>query len=491
MIVEAQPSKAFLWSLVERIGTQAVRLFFSVLLARLLSPEEFGLIGILMAILGFGDVLVQSGLGLALIREPSVSHLDKCSIFFFNLALSTILSLLLFLAAPCIGSFYQSSPLTPILQVASIGILLNSLSIVPNALLIKEMRFSALGKNSMFSVTVAGLLGTALALLGCGVWSLVAQQLGGSILTSALSWFSCGWRPTLVFRWIAVRRFLRFGVSVLSTSLLDALVNSVYYAILGRLVTPADVGLYSRAKQIQEVPVKNAYYVVSRPSISMFARLQGDPAKLHEYFRSTVSLLAVVNFPVMFLLAAAAKPLVLTLLTAKWTGVVPLAQVLCLAGAFYPLQRIVFNLLATLGKTKMAVHLEIWRNALLLLSLALAAPFGVMPIICGQAFVLLASYLIGARYASAVLGLAAWRQFADIAPYLLVSGLMGLCMLLVGRLLAAPPWVSLCVQSAAGAVVFFALARTCKLQGLRELRRILRSAFNRVPTPCSEKARAY
>jgi O-antigen/teichoic acid export membrane protein len=301
-----------------------------------------------------------------------------------------------------LARFYNIPLLATLIRVASVGIFVNSFSIVPNALLIKQLRFDTLGKNAVAANVLSGLLGTGMALSGFGVWSLVAQQLGAGLLTTLLLWATSHWRPTANFGWPALRRFLRFGVSFLSLNLLDAFVENLYYAILGRLVPAAGVGLYSRAKQVQQFPSVNVYYVMSRPSLSIFSSLQGDLDKLRACFRSTVSILAAVVVPIMGALAASAKPLVLSLLTAKWLGIVPLLQVLCVAGALYPLQRIVLNMLIATGRTEMAIRLELVRNAALVVSVLLTAHFGIMAIVVGQVVACAIGYLYGLRLSGLV-----------------------------------------------------------------------------------------
>lgn len=475
MNLRSNAGNAFLWSLVERLGSQILRVLFTIVLARLLLPEHFGIIGILTAFLGIAEALVQSGLGLALIREPNPTHLEKCSIFYFGIAVAGSLSALLFLCAPLLVSFYRLPTLIQLTQLMTLGVVLKSLSIVPNALLVKQMAFGTLGKISIVSNILSGIAGIGMARAGFGVWSLVAQQLGGTLLMALLVFISCKWRPTLEFSWFALRRYLSFGASFLVISLLDTFTTNIYFAILGRIVSLADVGLYSRAQQIQELPVKNFYYVISRPSLSIFSSLQQDPAALAGYFRSTVSILAFINFPIMAALAASAEPLTLALLTSNWLGAVPMIRMFCLVGAIYPLQRIVINLLAALGRHHTCLKLEVSRNGLMIISVLLAANAGVMAVIMAQAGAFLVAYLMTARCASLTIGYHVRRQFADLVPYLLSAGFTGLGMYCVSFLELANPILILLAQFAVGATIYGGLATLCPLEGLAELRRIIGS----------------
>ncbi|HWA27002.1 MAG TPA: lipopolysaccharide biosynthesis protein [Lacunisphaera sp.] len=473
MSFENRSRSAFVWSLVERIGTQAINILTQILLARILIPADFGHFAILSAFLGLGETLVRSGLALPLIRDPNPSQLDISSIFYFSLGVALILTILLSFLAPHIASLYDSPLLTSLVRVAAIGMLFHAFALVPGAILTKEMKFLELGVTSMTSSLLSGVVGVLMAAGGFGIWSLVATSLGMGLMNSIQLWSKCGWRPTREFSWRALHRFLSLGFILSGVGLVDAIVSSVYLGMLGRLVPATDVGLYSRAKQLPDLPVGNLYNVVSRPSISIFSRLQNDREKLCQYFRSTISVFAMIVFPLMAAVAATANALVQSLLTSKWLGAVPFIQLFCIASAIYPLQRIVLNLLATLGESRLVLKLELCRNGLLIASLVASAHLGIRAIVIGQVVASLATYVLAADLASAATGLSFSRQLAIVFPHAVISAAVGFAMFTGSILALANPFELLILQLLIGVLVYWVLAQILRIPIIAQLKALL------------------
>jgi teichuronic acid exporter len=451
-------ASAFIWSFIERIGTQVLRSVFAIILARLLVPKDFGLVAVLSVFVGVAEVVVSSGFGTALIRKKVLSHVDECSVFYFNVVVGVIMTTALFCAAPYVAAFYRLPQLTSIGRVISFNLLVNSLCAVQWCLLARKLDFLTLCKVSIVSTMISGILGIVLAWSGFGVWSIVAQQLSGNLANVALLWRLAGWRPVAGFDFQSLRSMFGFGSSFACINLLDVFARNLSSAIIGRRFTAAEVGLYSRATQIQELPVMTTYYAISRPSLSLFAASQDHEVQLAHHFRSALTHLAMINFPVMVGLGIAARPLVVALLTVRWLECVPLLQLLCAVGIFLPLQRINLNVIIATGHSTLFFQLELARTMMAVMFISIAGLFGVKTMILSQIVAMATTWYMNSIGTSRVLSYTFRRQLEDVLPYALASCVMAggmVCLksvsftsninLLIGQtLLGTCLYVSLC-----------------------------------------------
>ncbi len=269
----SKTANAFFWSFVERIGSQALRSAFAIILARLLLPRDFGLVAISFVFLGVAEVIMTSGFGTALIRKKVLNHVDECSIFYFNVVVGAILTAVLFYAAPYIAAFYRLPDLAFIGRVAAFSLFINAFGVVPGCLLARRLDFFTLCKVSIASTIISGFLAIALAWKGFGVWSIVAQLLVSSLANLALLWGLANWRPIAGFSFRSLRTMFGFGSSFACISLLDVLARNLSSAIIGRRFTMAEVGLYSRATQIGRIPGNDHVFCgVSSPASPFLRR---------------------------------------------------------------------------------------------------------------------------------------------------------------------------------------------------------------------------
>ncbi len=454
----SKTATAFIWSFIERIGTQVLRSVFAIILARLLVPGDFGLVAVLSVFVGVAEVIVTSGFGTALIRKKVVSHVDECSIFYFNVVAGVIATAALFCAAPYVAAFYRLPQLTLIGRVTAFNLLVNSLCAVQWCLLVRKLDFLTQCKVSIASIIISGTLGIVLAWRGFGVWSIVAQQLCGNLANVALLWRLAGWRPVAGFNFQSLRNMFGFSSSFACINLLDVVARNLSTAIIGKRFTTAEVGLYSRATQIQELPLMTTYYAIAQPSFSLFAASQDHEAHLAHQFRSVLTHLAMINFPVMVGLGIVARPLVVTLLTARWLECVPLLQLLCAVGIFLPLQRINLNVIIATGHSALFVQLELARTMMAVMAISIAGLFGIKTMILSQIVAMATTWCVNSIWTSRVLSYAFRRQLIDVLPYALASGVMAggmVCVksvgfgsnlnLLIGQtLLGTCLYVSLC-----------------------------------------------
>jgi teichuronic acid exporter len=472
MIQRSKTATAFVWSFIERIGTQVLRSVFAIILARLLLPRDFGLAALVFVFIGIADVIMTSGFGTALIRKKVVSPVDECSIFYFNIVVGAILTAVLFCAARYVAEFYRLPQLTLIGRAASFDVLVTSLCIVPGSLLVRKLDFLTLCKVSITSIVISGVLGVVLGWRGFGVWSIVAQQLFGNLVYVALLWILTGWRPVAGFSLPSLRSMFGFSSSFACISLLDVLARNLSSAIIGRRFTTAEVGLYSRATQLEELPVMTIYLAVSRPSLALFAASQDDEADLAYRFRSALTHLALVVFPAMVGLAVVAKPLVVTLLTARWLGCVPLLRLLCAVGIFLPLQRINLNVIIAKGHSALFVQLELARTLMAVIFISIAGYFGIKSMILSQIAAMAITWYINSVSAGRTLSYSFWKQLVDVSPYALASGVMAGGMVWAERIPFGNAINLLIGQTLVGACLYIGLCCIFRLSAFSQLKSV-------------------
>ena len=349
---------ALFWSLLERFSQQGIQFVISILLARLLMPKEFGLIAMLTIFIAIAESFINSGFGQALIQKKNATHIDECSIFYFNIVVGVLAAGLLCLVAPWIATFYNQPLLVSLTYALSLNLIINSFGMAQTTLLTKHLDFKAQLKVSMIATFISGTIGIAMAFNGFGVWSLVAQSLSSNFFRTSLLWFFNTWRPSLSFSFASLRSMFVFGSRLLASGLLDTIFNNIYLVVIGKLFSPVTLGFYSRAKGLQQLPVSNISGIVSRVTFPVFSSVQSDKPRLKRGVHKALTILGMINFPTMIGLAIVAKPLTLVLLTVKWLPCVPYLQMLCMVGMLYPLQVINLDVLKAQGRSDIFLKLE-------------------------------------------------------------------------------------------------------------------------------------
>jgi len=323
---------ALSWSFVEAIGLQSVRFVIGIILARLLVPEQFGLIAMLYVFIALANTLIESGFGTALIQRRNATPIDTCSIFYFNIVVGLAAAGLLCLVAPLIAAFYNRAILTPLTRAMSLIIVINSFGMVQGTILAKQIDFKTLTKVSLLAGGLSGIIGIVLASADFGVWSIVVQQVSGSLFQTVFLWLFNPWRPALLFSFNSLREMFGFGSRLLVSGLLNQIFENIYYVVIGKLFSATDLGFFTRAKTLQELPSYTVSGMVGRVTFPVFSSIQDDPARMKRGLKKALTFLVLVNFPMMIGVAMVARPLVVVLLTERWVGCIPYLQLLSLAG---------------------------------------------------------------------------------------------------------------------------------------------------------------
>ncbi len=272
------------WSFTERFGQQGIQFAVSIVLARLLAPKDFGVLGMLVVFIALAQSVIDSGFGQALIQRQNATHTDESTVFWFNLASGLVMASALFLAAPWIAAFYDTPLLVPITRVFSLNLIINSFGIVQNALLTKELAFKKRMKASIASLVASGMVGISMAWLGFGVWSLVGQQLTANMVRTAGLWMVHPWRPAWVFSPASFRVLWKFGSNMLLSGLFYTFFINIYYVVIGKLYSAAELGLYERSKKLMVMTAHSLTQVVSQVNFPLLSRMQHEPERMRRAF---------------------------------------------------------------------------------------------------------------------------------------------------------------------------------------------------------------
>ncbi|MEG2614075.1 MAG: lipopolysaccharide biosynthesis protein [Alistipes sp.] len=419
------------WSSVERFSVQAIQFTISLLIARVLTPADYGVIGMLAIFMALSQTFIDSGFSNALIRKTNRTEVDNSTVFYFNIAVGLLFYALLYLAAPAIAQFYDTPILIPITRVLALGIIFNSLAIVQRALLTIRVDFKTQAKASLTAALLSGAVGLWMAYSGFGIWALAVQTILNGFLNTVMLWVLTQWRPLWVFSWSSFRELFSFGSKLLASGLIDTIYNNVYTIVIGKIFSAGELGYYSKAKEFSQIPSSNIQGIVGRVTYPILCELQDDDERLRQVYRRYLRLSAYLTFPLMIGLAALASPLITVLLTDKWVAAVLLLQILCFAMMWYPIHAINLNLLQVKGRTDLFLRLEILKKIVGVSILCVTIPLGVAWMCVGSVVSSIVCLAINTHYTGVLIQLGFLKQMRDLLPALFYSLSMGALVYLV------------------------------------------------------------
>ena len=423
--------KGVVWSSIERFSTQGVQFLIMIIMARLLTPKDYGLIGMLAIFLAVAQSLIDSGFSQALIRKQDRTDVDNSTVFYFNIVVSSALYLILFIAAPFVADFYNQPELTSVMRVVCLGVILNSLAVVQRALLTVRIDFKTQAKASLSAAVISGCIGIVLAYCGFGVWSLVVQQLLNLSVNTLLLWIFSKWRPIAVFSWKSFHELFAFGSKMLASGLLDTLYRNIYPIVIGKLFSASSLGHYTRAHQFSEFPSSNVTGIIQRVTYPILCGIQDETERLAIVYRKFLKLSAFIIFPLMIGLSAVARPFIDIALGTQWGFCGQLLQIICFAMMWYPIHAINLNLLQVKGRSDLFLRLEIIKKILGITVLCITAPFGLVVMCYGQIFNSIVALVINTYYTGKLINVGFIRQMKDLLPTILLSLTMFGAILLV------------------------------------------------------------
>jgi len=409
------------WSALERILSQGVQLILMLILARLLGPKAFGLIGMLAIFIAVGQVFIDSGFSSALIRKIDRTNIDYSTAFYFNIIVAVCCYTLLFFSADYIADFYQQPELVLLTKIIGLTLIANSFSVVPRTILTVSMNFKAQAKASIFSVIVSGVVALILALKGFGVWALVAQTLSASFLSALFLNLITRWVPDLCFSKKSFDYLFGFGGKLLLSGLLETTFNNIYQLIIGKKFSAENVGQFTQANQISSIPAMTMTNIIQRVTYPMFSHMQEDPHKMDEYYLLTMKVAALFIFPLMTGIAILAQPLLHLILGSQWHQAAGLVTILALAYMLYPIHAINLNVLQVKGRSDLFLKLEIVKKIIGISIVLITMNYSIYLMCIGLLVHSYLALLLNTYYTGKLTGLTIWRQFKEMSPIWLIT----------------------------------------------------------------------
>ena len=465
------------WTFANQFGTQAIGFGVSVVMARLLLPKEFGLIGMISVFLGIGTSLINSGLTQSLIRTPFPDQVDYSTVFYFNLAGSIIIYWLLFFTAPLIAEFYLQPILIKVIRVYCLTFIINAFSEVQLTRLTKEMDFKTQMTISIPSLIGAALLGMFLAYKGFGVWSLVWMYLLQAFLSSIQLWFRTGWSPSLIFNISKFRYHFKFGYKLTLSGFLNTLFNNIYQIIIGKFFVASQVGFYTRADSLKQLPVANISIALNKVTYPLFASIQNDNARLQKAYAKIMKTIIFITAPLLIIMGILAEPLFRFLFTEKWLPAVPYFQILCIAGILYPVHDSNLNILNVKGRSDLFLRLEILKKIIIVILILITIKFGIIALIWGQAINSIIAFFINTHYTGKFLKYNSLQQARDILPMIILALIAGTIVWVVDLKLKmhnlSDP-LRLLIGSTIGGMSYFIITTLLRVDSLQEIKKLFK-----------------
>lgn len=464
--------KGVAWTSLDKFTNLGFGFIIGVILARLLSPSDYGLLAMIAVFNAIAFTFLDSGFGNALVRKPNLTENDNTTAFFFNLIAGIVLFGIIWLIAPWVSSFYNKPILTPLLRAEGSLLIIASFKIVQNTQLSRALNFKALMIIRFVSSLSGGVSGIIAAYCGLGVWALVIMHIVDALISLALLWIISPWRPRGKWSKSSFNYLWGYGSKLLASGLLNTIYGNIYPIIIGKCYSAADLGQYTRANGYAAIPSQSLTGVIQQVTFPVLSQIQDDDKRLATNYRRMLRFTVFIIFPIMIGMAALAHPLVIALVTDKWEQCVPYLQIVCFSLMWYPVHAINLNLLQVKGRSDLFLRLEIIKKILITVVVFACVPFGIMGICYGSVFTSVACLAINTYYTGKLIDVGFVRQMMDMTPTLLASLAMGAVVFF-----AVMPFgsdvVKLAVGIPLGMVIYVAIAKVFRMPELQEALDIL------------------
>lgn len=479
--LESKTIDGFFWSFLELIMNQGLQFIIQIILARLLLPEHFGVIGMITIFISISNALVDSGFSNALIREREVTQNDYSTVFYFNLIISVLIYLILFFSAPAISDFFEEKILINILRILALSLIINSFGSIQRVMLIKKINFKTQTKISIISALFSGSIGIMAAMMGMQVWSLVIRTLTMNFIQSLLLILYNRWMPTSVFDMKSFKKLFNYGWKILASSLLDTLYNNLYYLIIGKKFSVLELGYYTNADKLKSAVSQSITGAIQKVSYPVLSIIEGGDIKLKAGYKKIIKCCTFIIFPIMIGLAAIGEPLISILLGEKWIYSIVYFQILCFEGMLYPINAINLNILQVKGRSDLFLKLEIIKKVLGILTIAimLVLGFRIIGLLWGLVLNSYIEYFLNIYYANTLIKYSIKEQLKDIYPSFFISIIMGIIVYFVGITLPFNNIIILLIQIILGMLIYVFASNQIKSEELNIMIDLIRRLKHR------------
>lgn len=466
------------WSFADNTMSQVISFIVGIILARLLSPTEYGIIGMITVFIAVSDSLVDSGLSSALVMKQNCTEVDYNTMFYTNLGFGSVMFIVLFLSAGAISRFYHNAELILLTRVMAVNLIINSFGLVESAILIKKVDFKTQTKVSFISNIISGIIGITLAYLGFGYWSLASRTIAQNIVRVSLLYLFSTWRPKIAYSVESFKEMFGFGSKLMAAGLLNTIYLNIYKVIIGRYFTAAELGYYTRAEQFKNLPSQNFTNTIQKVTYPVLASISNDSAMLKAGYKKLIKLSFFVTSLMMLIMLVNAREIVLILVGNKWIPAIPYLQILCLSGVLYPLHALNLNILKAKNRSDLFLKLEVVKKILVIPVIMLGIRFGMLAMLWGMVINSVIAYLLNSIWSARLVNYATTEQLRDILPTFLNTGVMVALAFLAGLIVPDNNILSLLFKITVSVSYIIITGKLFKMPEYIELKGILVSQIH-------------
>lgn len=463
--LKSKTISSMMWTALWRFGLMGITFISNMVLAHLLTPKDFGLIGILHIFISVSEVFVIGGFGVALIQKKEVTHIDYTTAFYWNVFVSVVTYMILFFSAPYIAQFYDMPLLTDILRVQSLTLIISAFAIVQSTQLQKNLNFKVYAIRGIVSAIVGAVVSVVMAFMGYGVWSLVGMTLAMNVANVLLLWRISDWRPTWEFSFESFKTLFSFGGLMMLSSLVTTIYNDIQGLLIGKFFSPQDMGYYSQARKLEQVPTNSLSGIVNQVSFPVFSTINDNKTKLKNHVSKNVKSVSYLSIPLCALLIIVAKPLILLLYGPQWEESVLYFQLLCLSGMIYIINCINLSVIKALGKGRVFFFMQIFKRIIGICLIFGGISFGVKGVVIAVVITYFVDFLINNIVNYRLIGYGIKQQLGDIFNLLILSIGIGLIVYFLGWYLSVHQFIIMGIQIITFTVIYISLSHLFNIEG--------------------------
>lgn len=471
--------KGVAWSGIDNVVHFCTSFIVSIVLARLLSPDDYGLLGIIAIFTAICQTLINGGFTSALIRKKDATEDDYNTVFIVNFVMSLSLYVLIFVSSPLISEFFRREELIALTRVSSLGMIIGALAMVQQTRLTKRIDFKTQTKITFVASVASGVIGISMALLGFGVWALVAQTLSAQAFKTVFLWFYNKWIPKLRFSPISFHELFGFGWKMMLSGLLDTVWKELYQVVVGKFYSPATLGQYTRAKGFSQLFSRNLTSVIQRVTYPVLSNIQDDKERMISAYRRIIKVTMFITAISMFFLGAISEPLLYCLIGPKWHEAAVYLPLICITGSTYPLHAINLNMLQVQGRSDLFLGLEVIKKIIGIAPLSVCIFYGILPMLYTGFLTTVIAYFLNSYYSGKFLGYSSWMQIKDIAPSYGLATLVALSIFFL-KYLPISYWIILPIQIILGCVLLLCVCKISKMEEYVELKRMVEPYLKKI-----------
>lgn len=471
--LKSQTKKGLYWKFAEQFSNYGIQFIIGIFMARMLSPEDYGITAIPAVFIAIAGIFADGGFGNALVRKPELNEKDLSTSFYYSMAIGVCCYMVLFCASPWIADFYNVPILKPLMRVTALSFLYSPIGTVQRVLLSRKLDFQTPAKISVVCRLLAAVIGIAMAYTGYGIWALVISSLVAGIIGTLITLFVVRWYPKTGWSKESFNYLWGFGNKMIGSQLLDSIYNNITPIFIGKYYTPTDLGVYNRAEGYAKMPSQNVHGVISSVTYPVLSKIQDDVDRLAYNYRRMIRVTAFIVFPLMLMLSALSRPLILIMITAKWEPCIILLQILCFSMMWWPIHAINLNLLLVLGRSDYFFKLEIIKKIYGLIILIFTLPMGLIAFCSGRILSSLISLWVNTYYTKKIINLGFWEQLNDLKHVLFLSLAMFFIVLGCTYIISCL-WLQLIVGGVIGLTMYLGGAYLLKMEEIKDIKYLLK-----------------